>query len=156
MNMEQLITTDLIGLKIDAKDAKAAIEKTGEFLLEKGYIKQAYIDSALKREEQFPTGIALVKKGIAIPHASPVGNVLKNGIAVVQLANPIVFHSMENCDETVEVNLVFMLALKDSNQHLDMLQKLFAMFQEASCIELLLNSSDEEEVRNMLVSKLKN
>lgn len=156
MNMEQLITTDLIGIKIDAKDAKAAIEKTGEFLLEKGYIKKAYIDSVLRREEQFPTGIALVKKGIAIPHASPVDNVLKNGIAVLQLANPIVFHSMENCDEIVEINLVFMLALKDSNQHLDMLQKLFAMFQEESCIELLLNSGDKEEIRKMLVSNLKN
>jgi PTS system galactitol-specific IIA component len=156
MNMEQLITTDLIGLKIDANDANVAIEKTGELLLEKGYIKKAYIDSVLKREEQFPTGIALIKSGIAIPHASPVDNVLKNGIAVLQLANPIVFYSMENCDETVEVKLVVMLALKDSNQHLDMLQKLFTMFQEESCIDLLLNSRDKEEVRTLIVSKLKN
>lgn len=156
MNMEQLITTDLIGLKVVVSDAKAAIEETGEFLLEKGYIKKAYIDSVLKREENFPTGMALVKNGIAIPHASPMDNVLKNGIAVLQLANPIVFHSMENCDETVEVNLVFMLALKDSDQHLDMLQKLFAMLQEESCIELLLNSRNKEEVKNMLISNLKN
>ncbi|WP_199883896.1 PTS sugar transporter subunit IIA [Anaerosinus massiliensis] len=155
MNIEGFITTDLIRLKENVSDRKAAIRKLGQCLLEKGYIKPAYIENVLKREVNFPTGIKLLKNGIAIPHASPEKTVVKNGIAILQLADSVVFHRMENSDETVAVNLIFLLALKESNQHLTMLQKLFAMLQEESCIDVLLNSSNEEEIKNLMLSKLK-
>lgn len=153
--MEEFITADLIRLAADVKNDQEAMMVLGNILFENGYISEAYAKDVAKREADFPTGIALESGGIAIPHATPKGNVLKNGIAVLQLARPILFHSMENAEEQVSVDLVFMLALKDSDQHIAMLQKLFSMFQTDHVMRVLQNTADKEEVRYTVLANLK-
>ncbi len=139
-----LLHGDITKLEVDAKDSTEAIDLLGRSLMENGYIKQGYVDSVLKREQTFPTGLVLKNVGIAIPHASPEGNVLKNGIAIARLNNPVQFNWMENPDEKIDVNMVFMLALADSSEHLDVLKKLFVAFQNEELVESLKNSSSDK------------
>lgn len=139
-----LLHGDITKLEVDAKDSTEAIDLLGKSLMDNGYVKQGYVDSVLKREQTFPTGLALKNIGIAIPHASPEGNVLKNGIAIARLNNPVQFNWMENPDEKIDVNMVFMLALADSSEHLDVLKKLFVAFQNEELVESLKNSSSDK------------
>lgn len=139
-----LLHGEITKLEVDAKDSTEAIDLLGRSLMENGYVKQGYVDSVLQREQTFPTGLALKNVGIAIPHASPEGNVLKNGIAIARLNNPVQFNWMENPDEKIDVNMVFMLALADSSEHLDVLKKLFVAFQNEELVESLKNSSSDE------------
>lgn len=139
-----LLHGDITKLEVDAKDSTEAIDLLGRSLMENGYIKQGYVDSVLKREQTFPTGLVLKNVGIAIPHASPEGNVLKNGIAIARLNNPVQFNWMENPDEKIDVNMVFMLALADSSEHLDVLKKLFVAFQNEELVESLKNSGSDK------------
>lgn len=139
-----LLHGDITKLEVDAKDSTEAIDLLGRSLMENGYIKQGYVDSVLQRERTFPTGLVLKNVGIAIPHASPEGNVLKNGIAIARLNNPVQFNWMENPDEKIDVNMVFMLALADSSEHLDVLKKLFIAFQNEELVESLKNSSSDK------------
>lgn len=153
--MEALITADLIRLAAKVKDEQAAMAVLGAILIKNGYISEGYIKDVVKREKEFPTGITLAGSGIAIPHATPAGNVRQNGIAILQLAQPIVFHSMENAEDVVSVDIVFMLALKDSDQHIAMLQKLFGLFQMDRVMRILQNTTDKEELRNTVLENLK-
>lgn len=155
MDLEEFIKEELIMPEGEAESAEEAIGLLGELLIRQGYIQSAYVGSVMEREKQFPTGMALEKTGIAIPHATPNGNVLKNGVAVLRLAQLVVFHSMESPEDMVETEIIFMLALKDSNGHLAMLQKLFGMFQAETTMEILRRTKDKRKFRETFIQYLK-
>ena len=141
-----LFNAAIINPTLNAKDNTDAIEKVGAILRDAGYVNDAYIKAVLEREENFPTGLPLMGSAIAIPHATPEGNVLKNGVAVAKLTKPVTFHSMEDPAETVEAKLVFLLALKDSGQHLEILRQIFTGFQNPEVIQALNNATSAEEI----------
>ena len=146
---------DFFNEKIVAVDMKAnnsgdAIKKVGKILLDAGYINATYIEKVLEREGNFPTGLGLQGAAIAIPHATPEGNVLKNGIAVAKLAKPVRFHSMEDPEETVEAEFVFLLALKDSGQHLAILREMFTSFQNPEVIRALQSGNTPRDIFNVM------
>lgn len=155
MELTELISEEIIALGRHADGRAAVIEDLGELMTRRGYIDPAYTASVLEREKEYPTGIALANGGIAIPHASPDGNVRKNGIAVLQLERPVCFHSMENAEDTVEAQIVFMMALKDSEEHLAILQKLFGMFQSEAAMEILRKTKDKNEFKATILENLK-
>ena len=140
----------LIDSSLQAGDSKAAIQEVGQMLLGAGYVNEAYIESVLEREENFPTGLQLAGAALAIPHATPEGNVTKNGIAVAKLQKPVKFHSMEDPEETVEAEFVFLLALKDSGQHLEVLKEMFTGFQNEAVIRSLKESEEPQDILKIM------
>lgn len=154
VRVEEWIVEDLICLDGAAESAAEAIALLGKLLESKSYVSAAYTESVQERERSFPTGLALGNFGIAIPHATPEGNVWKNGIAALRLKKPTAFRSMEDPEETVEAALVFLLALKDSGQHLEMLQKLFGMFQTSEAMQALRTTTDARAFRRIVAQHL--
>ena len=140
----------IINPALDAAGDVDAIKKVGEILKSAGYVKDAYIDAVIEREGNFPTGLQLMTSAIAIPHATPEGNVLKNGIAVAKLNKPVKFHSMENPEETVDAEFVFLLALKDSGQHLEILREMFTSFQNPDVIQALKDSKSAAQILGIM------
>ncbi len=61
---------------------------------------------------------------------------------------------METGDD-VYVNMVFMLALKDPNDHLKMLQSLFLMFQKEEVMDELANVQSEKNIKIIMLRNLK-
>ena len=145
MELTKLLDKEHIFLDTRVQSDTDAIHRLGEVLKQSGYINDKYIDAVLAREVEFPTGLQLAQQGIAIPHATPEGNVAENGIAVCRL---------EDADDTVPVSMIFMLALKDANDHLDMLQKLFTMFQQEEQVEKLLTASTADDFQQTFLSAL--
>ncbi len=153
MDINDLIQDELINIAKEDLDYKEVIKYLGKTFLDIKYIKEEYINDVLTREESFPTGLELKNIGIAIPHANP-DNVLKNGISILKLKNPVRFSNMET-SEDVYVSMVFMLALKDPNDHLKMLQSLFIMFQEEDVMDELINAATIAEIKSIVTSNLK-
>lgn len=151
---ENLLHENIINLNINANNNINAIEQIGKMLYDNKYIDSSYIQSVVEREQIFPTGLILPNAGIAIPHASPNNNVFKNGIAAARLNKPVKFRSMENPDEEIDVNMIFMLALSSSNEHLDILKKLFCVFQNQNLINNLKHSKTKIEFLNLLTNNL--
>ena len=147
---DDFFSIDIINSSMTAQNSDEAIKKVGEILKNAGYVNEAYIESVLEREKNFPTGMPLMGSAIAIPHATPEGNVLKNGIAVAKMSKPVTFHSMEDPSETVEAELVFLLALKDSGQHLEILRQMFTSFQNPNVIKALKDSKTESEILEIM------
>ena len=148
------IKEEIVKCPLAAESAQDAILKLGKLLLEAGYIKAEYIEAVMEREKNFPTGIALAGAAIAIPHATPEGMVLKDGIATARLANKVTFGSMEDPDDTVEAELVFMLSVKDPGKHLDVLNALFTTFQNEAVVDNLLQAKDAQEIYRIMQENL--
>lgn len=155
MTERELIHENIIKLDMEAGDSTEAIKALGQLLVDNNYIKPSYIDGVLEREENFPTGLVLANAGIAIPHASPNNNVLKNGIAAARLANSVKFHSMEDPEQQVDVNMIFILVLANSNEHLEVLKNLFVAFQNEALVKALEASKDKVSFLNLLIENLK-
>lgn len=153
MDINDLIQDELIDTVETELDCKDVINHLGDLLLKNNYIKKEYIVDVLNREENFPTGLELKNMGIAIPHANP-NNVLRNGISILKLKNPVKFSNMET-ENDVYANMAFMLALKDPNDHLKMLQSLFIMFQQEDVMDELAGTSSKEEIRSIVLNNLK-
>lgn len=153
MDINDLIKDELINIAKEDLNYKEVINYLGKTFLKNEYIREDYINDVLTREENFPTGLELKNMGIAIPHANP-DNVLKNGISILKFKNPVRFSNMETGDD-VYVSMAFMLALKDPNDHLKMLQSLFIMFQKEDVMDKLINVSSEDEIKSIVLNNLK-
>lgn len=149
-DMKDLLSEACIFPRGRASSDVEAIRFLGRALEDAGYIDGAYTEAAVEREAAFPTGIALAKGAVALPHATPAGMVKKNGIGIVRLEEPVVFHSMEDPDETVKASIVFMLALAGEHAHLSMLQKLFGLFRQEGAIEALLAANGADEIKEIV------
>ena len=73
--------------------------------------------------------------GVAIPHTDP-DKVIEPQIGFMSLKHPVTFHQMGDNAE-IQVKLIFMLALKKSDDQLSMLQKLMALFQNQEAMDAL-------------------
>lgn len=153
MDINNLIKEELISISEDSLNKEQAINYLGDIMVENNYIKKEYIYDVLEREVNFPTGLELQNIGIAIPHANP-DNVLSSGISVLKLKDKVVFSGMENGND-VYVDMIFMLALNNSNDHIKMLQNLFVMFQKEEVMENLINSKTIEEIKSIILNNLK-
>ena len=147
---EVFFQEDLVLPEITVNNSNEAIKQTGEVLHKAGFVSEEYVESVLKRESSFPTGLQLAGLALAIPHATPEGNVAKNGIAVGRLTTPVYFQSMENPEKEVAAEYIFMLALKDSERHLEVLKQLFASLQKPAVIAALKGAKTKAEIMSVV------
>ncbi|KYH29283.1 MULTISPECIES: PTS sugar transporter subunit IIA [Clostridium] len=144
---ESLILTEL-----SAKSYEDVMHKLGWALVKEGYAKESYIDALISREKNFPTGIDVNGVGIAIPHTD-VSHVNKTGIAIGVLNEPVTFFQMGTDDETVEVQLVFMIAVANPNNHIEQLQRIVTIIQDKDVLNQLIKVRDKNEIIKIIREK---
>lgn len=122
-------------------------------LYKAGVVTDEYQVAILERESKFPTGLMTKTYGVAIPHCYP-DKVITPQIGFMRLAQPVKFRQMGDNAE-VEVRIVFMLALKKSDDQLKMLQTLMALFQNQELMDRLqMISSTADFVKIMQEAKI--
>jgi len=139
------LSEGLVITEMDCKSNKEALEMLSEKLFENNYVKETFFENVIKREENFPTGIKTKTIGIAMPHTESE-HVNKSTISVGILKKPVIFHEMTNENETVEVNIIFLLALADAKKHLNVLQNLVEIIKDEIILKSMLNMSKKEIV----------
>lgn len=82
---------------------------------------------------------------IAIPHTDVV-HVNQSCISITRLKKAVPFREMGNANNEVEVNLVFMLALNGSQDHLKVIQKLISLFSLEDVMKDLQKASSKKEL----------
>ena len=124
------------------------------FSKEKGYVKDGFFQALVEREKSFPTGLPMegdIKA--AIPHADPA-YVIKPAVAVGVLKNPVAFGEMGSSDRMVMCKLIFVLALKDSKNHLDLLRNLMDFFVNGRNLKIIDSETDSKKVIQFLIEKI--
>lgn len=135
---------DFVFLKVPAiESAQEAMTYLGQELLEGGVVKNSFIPALLEREKIFPTGLLFDGYGVAIPHTD-AEHVLKTQVAVMTLEKPVIFRQMASHDQTVKVQFIVMLAIKEAHSQLEMLQKLMAILQDKALVEEILSYDSDQ------------
>lgn len=140
---------ELIGTGILAADWREAVILTGAPLIERGFARKEYLPAVIEREETSPTGLPTRPIGVAMPHADSEF-VRRTGIAVGVLEQPVSFRVMGSPDQGVEVSIVFLIAMKDPENQVLVLQHLCELFQSSDLLEAVRLSREQEEISRLL------
>jgi galactitol PTS system EIIA component len=148
-----ILHEDFVAIDMAAKSKKEAIYELSKLLEEKGYVKESFPQAVIDREEHFPTGLPTSLYGVAIPHTDS-HHVLHTGIAVGVLKDPTEFTMMGTTDQTVQVQLVLLLAIQNPDSHIQVLQQLMELFQSPEILQRLKDTRSKKEVVNELTTHL--
>lgn len=143
--MEQATFRELIMRGVDAKDAQDAIEQVGQRFLDAGFVKDTYIAAVAAREKTYPTGLQLAEIAVAMPHTDPQ-HVLRAGVCIAQLAHPVTFEHMGDPDTKVEAEMLFMMAILNPDEQVELLQKVLSVFQQPEVVAAFRTAQSEQEL----------
>ncbi len=130
---------------IDRVDTwEKAIEVAAQPLINLGKIKSGYVDSMVENIKNLGPYIILLP-GVAMPHARPDENVLESSLAFLKINEGVKFS-----EDTDKVYLMFVLAAKDSNSHIEIIEQLTDILGDDDKVEELKNAKTLEEVINIL------
>lgn len=140
--MDGPIKTDHIQRAQSVDDYAQAIRLAAQPLLEKGYIQAQYIEEILISIKKNGPYI-VVADYVALPHAQPSELVLKTGLSLLLLNEPVDL-------EGNSIHVFIVLAAKDNHAHLDLLKSLALFLMEKENIMTLISSKSVTEIQDVL------
>jgi mannitol PTS system EIIA component len=135
---KEILSTNNIILNASFNTKEEAIRRTGQILVNNGYVEPAYIEKMLEREELTST---FMGNFVAIPHGTEDAKkeVLASGLSVIQVPGGVDFG-----DGNV-VKVLIGIAGKDG-EHLDILSQIAIVCSEEENIEKLVQAKTAEEI----------
>lgn len=151
--MSDLIPPELVHVRVEVTSRDDLFALMAGRLLEQGRTRESFLHGLIEREKNYPTGLP-VNGGVAIPHTD-AEHVVSDSISIATLAKPVGFREMAGTDDTeIPVDVVFMLALGASGQHLAMLQQIIKCIQDPGFMSTIRASVSAEEIAALTASKL--
>ena len=142
----KLLQPSCVLLNCDFKTSEEVIRAIGGKLFEAGFVKDSFVQAAIDRESQLPTGLPLGGKiNAAIPHTE-IEHVLKPALGMATMKNEVNFRNMVSPTESVPVRLVFLLALEQPKAQIEMLQEVAGVLQNPELVEKLVGQSDYDGI----------
>jgi len=139
--MDEIIARENICLRVAASDWRQAITAAGELLVASQYSFPSYIMEMISAVESLGPYI-VVAPGIAFAHSRPGPAVIKTGISMVTLMQPVCFGHEENDP----VQVVFALCATDKNSHIHLLVRLVNYLDDEESLSFLKQCADAEQV----------
>ncbi|GAB3055727.1 PTS sugar transporter subunit IIA [Salinicoccus sesuvii] len=118
-------------------------------LYERGVVKESYFKALLDREIQYATGLQTVSYGVAIPHTD-YEHVNDEKISIGILENPVVFEHMGMPEISVDVEVIFMLAIKKPENQIGVLQIIMDLIQKEELLKSIKHAENKEAVINII------
>lgn len=148
MNEEHILTG------LEASDAQDAVQKLTALLVESGHVTPKFADDVWKREGTFPTGLPTQPLAVAIPHADP-HHVNRSAVCAGVLEEPVSFGEMgTDGSKKLDVRIIFLLAIKEKEKQVEMIQQLIKLIQSPTLLEKLPNAQDPAEAMGMIKDAL--
>lgn len=150
---EMCFDESLVALGLQADTNLEAIEKLSLVLIRENMVKESFTHAVVEREKIYATGLELLDMGIAIPHTD-AEHVKEPAIALGILEKPVKFCGMGEPDKQVEVEVIFMLAIKEAHAQLQILQALLKVFQKEGKLNALKSCKTANEAADLLAQML--
>ncbi|HEY8891937.1 MAG TPA: PTS sugar transporter subunit IIA [Clostridium sp.] len=148
LSINEYLNKDLIINNLEADTVDDIFYSLSEMLLKSNFVKDSFYDGLVKRESKFPTGLTLGKYNVAIPHTDAI-HVIKPAIAIATLKHPVTFNNMDG-DGQVDVNVVFVMVLKEPHSQIMMLQQLMLLIQNEDILKSMHDAKDSEELYEII------
>ncbi len=143
--LDQALGEGSIRLKQNCLNWKESFQVAGSALVESKRTTEDYIQEMIQAFEELGPYM-VIAPGIALAHGRPSDSVLETGLSLVTLSNPIEFGHSSNDP----VSLVIGLAAVDHDSHVDLMSALAELLMSEDKVTLLLNATNESEVRSYL------
>lgn len=127
-----------------APDAETLLAALSDRAEQAGYVRSSFRAALIERERAFPTGLP-TSTPVAIPHAD-VEHVLRPGLGVALLDQPVDFGEMGGSGSTVPARVAVLLLVTQPHEQLDLLVKLIAVFQSDDWYSRLSASRDDADL----------
>ncbi len=150
MNLEDLIRPELVEIDVKANDWQEAILAVGKLMVDSNTVEERFPSAMIRVAQEFGPYI-VIAPGIALPHARPEDGVIKAGIAVVRLKDPVDFGNIDNDP----VFLLVALAAIDHEQHIQGLSEVANVLGDEDSIEKLRSAKTKQELRAVFLNKNK-
>lgn len=150
MKIKDYLCKEAVILGLEATTSEEVIRELGGKLQKQGYVKDNFVEAALEREANMPTGLPLGGEiNAAIPHVD-IEYVNKSALGLATLKEEVVFYNMVESDVEVPCRLIFMLALDQPKSQIEMLQSVAAVLQDPEIIKKLVNAETAEAIFDIL------
>lgn len=143
--LEDILSNNMIELNIKACDWEDAIHKASLPLLLHNKIEVGYIDNMIDTVKELGPYIVIMP-GIAFAHGRPGNLVKETCMSLVTLTEPVIFNS-----DNDPVDIIIAFGAKDSDKHLDILERIAMFLVEKSNVNFLRNAHNKEDVYQRLI-----
>jgi len=133
----------VIGARV--ADWREAVLVAGRALVDSGAAHEGYGDEMVRMIDEHGPYV-VIAPGLVLAHARPGDAVVRDGLAVVTLAEPVPFGHPHNDP----VSVVLGLAIVTVGGHLESIADLANVFNEASVIPALAAATSVDEVRRLM------
>lgn len=141
---------NILRIENETYDKKEVLNKLSNHLVKLNKVNKDYPKAILEREKLFPTGLTLKEISIAIPHAD-CKFVKETSVAIGLLKKPVKFNFMGGADEEiVNAKIIFMLAVKDKDEQIEMLQFIMSLLENSLVIRKIYETEKDENIINLL------
>lgn len=137
--LETYLTNEDLRLQKDCNNWEELIRETGQLMLDRGYVKQSYIE-AMVRAKQTYGAYMVIAPGVALLHARPEDGVKQTGLVFLTTPKNILF----DC-ENDPVKLGIGFAATKQNAHLEILAELVVLLEDALAIHKITSFMQGEE-----------
>ena len=145
-----LLRIEHILVDVEAADTQDAIRELTGALVETDHVTPEFAEDVWKREGTFPTGLPTQPLAVAIPHADP-DHVSKSAVCVGMLKSPVRFAQMGTDGSTVlDVPIIFMLAIKEKEKQVEMIQQLISLIQSPELLDGLSKVKNSAEAMDLI------
>ena len=134
-----------IAIGVHATDWRAAITAAGDALALSGATTPAYTDRMIGVIDEFGAYI-VIAPGLALAHARPGPDVLREGLCVVTLDEPVVFGHPHNDPVSVIVGL----SVTSPDEHVQFVAELANIFNDPAVIPAIAAATTADEIRQLL------
>lgn len=131
-------------LDLEEDDKYKVIERSGQLLMDSGFVEERYINSMKNIYDESGPYI-VISKGIAMPHARPEDGALKSGFSIIRLENGVEFGNQDNDP----VKIVIGLSAKSNSEHLKTIQ-IISNILDGNEKDLL--NGTEDDIRKLIKS----
>jgi ascorbate PTS system EIIA or EIIAB component len=138
------LPAEAISLRVNVADWRGAVRAVGAALTAAGIAKPSYADEMIRMIEEHGPYV-VIAPGLALAHARPGPEVLKDGIAVATLATPIDFGHPYNDP----VSVVLALAVDTPDAHVALVAELANLFNDSDLVTDLAAAMTVEEVQRL-------
>lgn len=145
--LNQWLHKDTIQLADTVPDWQQALCICAAPLLQANIITEDYVPAIIHSHQKLGPYYVLAP-GLAMPHARPEEGALDMGLSLLKLRTGIKFGSAENDP----VDLIIMLAAKDSHSHIAMLSSLSELFSHDETMNKLHHANTRDEIINLIAN----
>lgn len=146
---EMLFGEELVVLNLSADSSDEVLDTMSAVMKEAGMVKDSFAEAIKAREKVYATGLELPEMCIAIPHTD-VQHINSPAICLGILEKPVKFGAMGEADRFIDVEIVFMLSIKEAHAQLKVLQALMKVFQQEGRLPALHACKTKAEAAQML------